>query len=94
MDNLVKGQYYYVKQHGTTINNVVRYDEYRAKFLGKEPGVNDYMSYNKINYYQSNYRPTYIRSVPARNIIKMENLKDITNEMLPNDLLLKIDEYL
>lgn len=94
MENPTKGQYYYVKQYGSKIGNVVRYHEYRAKFLGKEPGANNYMSYNKINYYQSNYRPTYLISVSARNIIKMENLKDITNEMLPNDLLLKIDEYL
>ena len=94
MENLVEYQQYYVKLYGTTINKVVHYDEFRAKFLGKDPGVNPYLSYNKINYYQSNYRPTYIMSVPARRIIKMESLKDITNEMLPNDLLLKIDEYI
>jgi hypothetical protein len=93
MEGLKIGQQYYVKQRGTTIDNVVRYDEYRAKFLGKQQGIN-FMAYNKINYYQSNYRPTYLSVVPVSHIIKMETLKTITNEMLPNDILLTIDEYL
>jgi hypothetical protein len=86
MEGLIRGQQYYVKQYGTT--------EYRAKFLGKQQGINQFMSYNNINYYKSNYRPSYLRVVPVSHIIKMETLKDITNEMLPNDLLLKIDEYI
>jgi hypothetical protein len=94
MEGLIIGQQYYVKQHGTTIDKVVRYDEYRAKFLGKQPGINPYMRYNNINYYKSNYRPTYLTVVNARQIIKMETLKTITNEMLPNDILLTIDEYI
>lgn len=93
MEGLITGQQYYVKQYGTTIDKVVRYDEYRAKFLGKQQGIN-FMAYNKINYYKSNYRPTYLISVPAHHIIKMESLKTITDEMLPNDILLKIDEYI
>jgi len=54
MDNLVKGQQYYVKQFGTTIDKVVYYDEYRAKFLGIEQGINKFMSYNNINHYKTN----------------------------------------
>jgi hypothetical protein len=94
MENLVKGQQYYVKEHGTTINKIVRYEEYRAKFLGIQQGINQFMTYNNINYYKNNYRPTYLSEVPASRITKMETLKDITNEMLPNDLLLKIDDYI
>lgn len=94
MENLVRGQKYYVKQYGTTIDKVVYYEEYRAKFLGIEQGINQFMTYNNINYYKNNHRPTYVSVVPAHRIIKMENLKDITNEMLPNNILLKIDEYI
>jgi hypothetical protein len=94
MDNLIRGQQYYVKEYGTTIDKIVRYEEYRAKFLGKHRGINEFMSFAKINYYKMNYRPTYSSEVPAVRIIKMETLKDITNEMLPNDLLLKIDDYI
>ena len=94
MEGLIIGQQYYVKQHGTTIDKVVRYDEYRAKFLGKQQGINPYMRYKNINYYKSNYRPTYIKIVKAGQILKMETLKTITNEMLPNDILLTIDEYI
>jgi hypothetical protein len=94
MENLVKGQQYYVKQYENTIKNVKRYTEYRAKFLGKHRGINEFMSFSNINDYKMNYRPTYVSSVPALCITKMETLKDITNEMLPNDLLRKIDEYI
>jgi hypothetical protein len=94
MEGLIIGQQYYVKQQGTTINKVVRYDEYRAKFLGKQQGTNQYMTYNKVNYYKSNHRPTYLMVVNASQIIKMDTLKTITNEMLPNDILLTIDEYI
>jgi hypothetical protein len=94
MEDLIIGQQYYVKQYGTTIDKVVRYDEYRAKFLGKQQGINQFMTYNKINYYKSNHRPTYLSVVNVNQLIKMESLKTITNEMLPNDILLTIDEYI
>jgi hypothetical protein len=94
MDNLVKGQKYYVKQYSTTFDKVVYYDEYRAKFIGEQQGINKFMTYNNINYYKTNYRPTYLSVVPVDKIIKMESLKDITNEMLPSEILNKIDSYI
>ena len=94
MDNLIRGQHYYVKEYETTFKNVERYAEYRAKFLGKHRGINEFMSFANINHYKMNYRPTYLSEVPASRITKMESLTDITNEMLPNHILLKIDEYI
>jgi hypothetical protein len=94
MENLIRGQRYYIRQYETTIDKVEHYSEYRAKFLGKHKGINEFMSFANINYYKINYRPTYTSEVPAVIITKMENLIDITNEMLPNHILLKIDEYI
>lgn len=94
MENLIKGQHYYVKEYETTVKNVERYAEYRAKFLGKHRGINEFIYFENINHYKMNYRPTYLSEVPASRIRKMESLTDITNEMLPNHILLKIDEYI
>ena len=94
MEQLIRGQTYYVYQYSTTIGQVVHYSEYRATFLGIQQGINQFLTYNNINFYKINYRPTYHSVVPVDQIIKMETLKDITNEMLPNDILLKIDCYI
>jgi hypothetical protein len=94
MEHLIVGRQYYVKEYSTTIDKVVFYGEYRAQFLGIQPGINKYIIYNNINDYKLNYRPKYQRYVLVGQNIKMESLKEITNEMLPNDILLMIEEYI
>ena len=94
MENPTKGQYYYVKQYGTTIKNVDRYSHYRAQYLGQIKGFNKYFEFTNVNNIGQKDVATYVMLIISKSITKMENLKDITNEMLPNDLLFKIDEYI
>jgi hypothetical protein len=97
MDKLIRDQHYYVKQLGTKIKNVQHYSLYRAKYLGQINGFNKYMEFTNIEDLGQNHpttRRTYVSLTIASSITKMESLKDITNEMLPNDILLKIDEYI
>jgi len=94
MENPTKGQYYYVKQYGTKNNNVQRYSHYRAKYIGQIKGSNKYFEFTNVNNIGEKRVATYVMLILSKSITKMEDLKDITNEMLPNDLLLKIDEYL
>jgi len=47
-----------------------------------------------IKYFGQIWIKRYISVIHLEKIIKMESLKDITNEMLPNEILIKIDNYL
>ena len=42
MEQLIRGQTYYVYQYSTTIGQVVHYSEYRATFLGIQQGINQF----------------------------------------------------
>jgi hypothetical protein len=94
MENAVKGQTYFVTEYGAKIQDRQFYSLYRAKYLGKQIGCNTYMILTNINWIGENRINKGVSMLSQCRIAKMESLKDITNEMLPNSLLMKIDDYL
>jgi hypothetical protein len=94
MDNLVIGQKYFVTEYETKIDNKEIYSLRRAKYLGKQNNLNEFIILTNVNWIHETRINNNVSLIPSKRIIKMENLQDITNEMLPNDILLTIDEYI
>jgi hypothetical protein len=94
MANLVKGQTYFVTEYDTKIENKEFYSLYRAKYLYVQKCPNEFVILTNKNWIGQKRIDKGVCVIPARKIIKMDTLKDITNEILPNDMLMKIDEYL
>lgn len=97
MNNIVTGlernQIYYVTELDKIHNN--EYDLiYRAKYLGIQKGINEFIVLTNINIIGEKWIRNYVSVTPISKIKKMESLKDITNEMLPFNILLKIDQYI
>ena len=90
---LNRGQMYYVTEVDKIHNN--EFDSiYRAEYLGLQKGINEFIVLTKINKIGEKWIRNYTSVIPIGKIKKMETLKDITNEMLPFNILLKIDEYI
>lgn len=94
MENAVKGQTYFVTEYGAKIQGRQFYSLYRAKYLGKQIGCSTYVILTNRNWIGEKRINKGVSMLSHCRIAKMESLKDITNEMLPNDMLMKIDEYL
>jgi hypothetical protein len=93
MDNLVKGRRYFV----TELDRVYLKEfhrHYRAKFLGTQQCINKIALLSEHIYNDDNKMRTYVTAMPISKIIKLETLKDIVNEMLPNEILIQIENYL
>jgi len=93
MDNLVKGRRYFV----TELDRIWLkefHKHYRAKFGGIQQGINKFVLLSEHIYNNDNRMRTYLSVVPIHNIIKIETLKDIVNELLPNEILTHIENYL
>jgi hypothetical protein len=93
LNDLKINQMYYVKEY-EPIHNKENYSQYRAKYLGIQKGINKFIVLTKINIIGEKWIRDYVSVIPIDKIKKMESLKDITNEMLPNEILIKIDNYL
>lgn len=94
MANLVKGQTYFVTEYGSKIQDRQFYSLYRAKYLYVQKCPNVFVILTNKNWFGEKRIDKNIHAMPAGKIAKMETLKDITNEMLPNDILIEIDHYL
>lgn len=95
MENIVKGQSYFVTQYETKIDNREFYSVYRAKFLGKQQGINEFMVFTNKNWFGSSRIDKNIHVIPSGKITKMESLTDIlATGILPNEMVVKIDEFL
>jgi hypothetical protein len=93
MDNLIVGRRYFV----TELDRVWLkefHTYYRAKFGGIQQGINKFVLLSEHIYNNDNRMRTYLSVVPIHNIIKIETLKDIVNELLPNEILIHIENYL
>jgi len=93
-NDLIKGLRYYVLEYDTKIENKLFYSLFIAKFLGKENYFHERIILTNINHIDEKRINKCIKSTLSKNIIKMESLSDITNEMLPNDILQIIDSYI
>ena len=93
MSNLVKGQTYFVTEYGAKIKDRQFYSLYRAKYLGRQIGCSKYVILTNTNWIGEKRINKGVCMLSYSRIAKMETLKDITNEILPNDILMKIDEY-
>ena len=94
MENAVKGQTYFVTEYGAKIQGRQFYSLYRAKYLYVQKCPNVFVILTNKNWLGEKRIDKNIYAMPAGKITKMESLKDVTNEMLPNDILMEIDEYL
>jgi hypothetical protein len=94
MENAVKGQIYFITEYGAKIQGRQFYSLYRAKYLGREIGFTKYVILTNINWIGEKRIDKGVCMLSPCKIVKMESLKDITNEMLPSNVLMKIDEYL
>lgn len=93
MDSLVKGRRYFV----TELDKVWLkefHQFYRAKFLGIQQGINKFVVLSEQIYNNDNRMRTYVSVIPIDKIIKVETLKDIVNEMLPDEILTQVENYL
>ena len=93
-NNLIKGLRYYVLEYETKIDNKLFYSLFIAKFLRKENYFHERIILTNINHITEKRISKCIAYIPSKYIIKMESLSDITNEMLPNDILQIIDSYI
>jgi len=93
-NNLIKGLRYYVLEYETKIDNKLFYSLFIAKFLRKENYFHERIILTNINHITEKRISKCISYIPSKYIIKMESLFDITNEMLPNDILKIIDSYI
>lgn len=94
MENSVKGHTYFITEYGAKTKDRQFYSLYRAKYLGKQIGCSTYVILTNINWIGEKRINKGVSMLSHCRIAKMESLKDITNEMLPNSVLMKIDEYL
>jgi len=97
MNNIESGleidQIYYVTEVDRIHNK--EYDLiYRAKYLGVQKGINKFIVLTNINIIGEKWIMDYVSVIPIRKIKKMASLKEITKEMLPKEILIKIDNYL
>ena len=67
---------------------------YRAKFLGTQHCFNTSVFLSEHIYNDDNKMRTYVCVMPISKIIKLETLKDIVNEILPDEILIQIENYL
>lgn len=94
MDSLIRGnRYFFTTYFVFNSKGEKRYETYRAKFLGKFVH-NGGFSVSDVQYAGRNRIETYTMVNFMSQIDKIETLSDITNEMLPNDILRIIDSYL
>jgi hypothetical protein len=95
MENALTGQSYFVTEFESIIDKKEWYSVYRATFLGKQKGINEFMIFtNKIWNCHSRIDKN-IHVIPSGKITKMESLTDIlTTRFLPNEMVVKIDEFL
>ena len=93
MDNLVKGRRYFVTELDRIYSKEF-HRHYRAKFLGTQQGIHKSVFLSEHIYNDDNKMRTYVSVMPISKIIKLETLKDIVNEMLPDEILIQIENYL
>ena len=67
---------------------------YRAKFLGTQHCFNTSVFLSEHIYNDDNKMRTYVCVMPISKIIKLETLKDIVNEILPDEILHRTERKL
>jgi len=88
------GQHYFVTKYETKIEEREFYSMFRAKYLGTENYINKAIILTNVNHFGEKRIDRGVHVIPYIKITKMESLSDITNEILPNDILRQIDGYL
>jgi hypothetical protein len=94
MESLIAcNRYFFTTYFVINSNGDKRYETFRAKYLGKF-SFNGGFGVSDIQYAGRTRMETCTMVTYMSKIDKIESLSDITNEILPNDILRQIDSYL